>query len=185
LYSTARIAPAWSAQEVRVETAIGLLQEERTALAPNQVAHPELDASLLRLNVQPTGTLEFLLAVEVADAPIEMLAEVEAPETAVVITTGRVGLGVELEGVLVGDRDACDRILSEQRLLVGLGGENCHALSPQRLKWMKPDESLPADRCAPKLGLEAEQRVNHYIVINAGGPLGIPGALFAVTSLSS
>ncbi len=27
----------------RVETAIGLLQEEGTAFAPNEVAHPELD----------------------------------------------------------------------------------------------------------------------------------------------
>jgi hypothetical protein len=65
-----------------------------------------LNASLLRLNVQPAGAFEFLLAVEVADAPIEMLAEVEVPKSAVVVPAGCIGLRVELEGVLIGDRDA-------------------------------------------------------------------------------
>jgi hypothetical protein len=38
------------------------------------------------------GALEFFLAVEVADAPIEMLAEIKVPEASVVVTAGRIGL---------------------------------------------------------------------------------------------
>lgn len=36
----------------------------------------------------------------------------------------------------------------------------------KRLKWIKPDESLSAESCSPKLGFGAEQRVNHCIAIN-------------------
>ncbi len=78
------------------------MQEERTAFAPNQVAHPELDAALLRLNVQPAGALELFLAVEIADAAVEMLAKIEVAEAPVIVAAGRVSLGVKLEGVLVG-----------------------------------------------------------------------------------
>jgi hypothetical protein len=40
----------------------------------------------------------------------------------------------------------------------------------KRLKWIKPDESLSAESCSPKLGFEAEQRVNHCIAINQEPP---------------
>jgi hypothetical protein len=33
----------------------------------------------------------------------------------------------------------------------------------KRLKWIKPDESLSAGGCSPKLGFGAEQRVNQGI----------------------
>ena len=40
----------------------------------------------------------------------------------------------------------------------------------KRLKWIKPDESLSVETSWPKLGFGAEQRVNHFIVINPGAP---------------
>ncbi|MFN3577628.1 MAG: hypothetical protein ACK4TJ_11700 [Tabrizicola sp.] len=41
----------------------------------------------------------------------------------------------------------------------------------KRLKWIKPDESLSAERCSPKLGVGAEQRVNQGIAINPETPM--------------
>lgn len=46
-----------------------------------------------------------------------MLAKVEGAETTIVVTDGRVGLRLELEGVLIRHRDARYRIVAEQRLL--------------------------------------------------------------------
>jgi hypothetical protein len=36
---------------------------------------------------------------------------------------------------------------------------------------MKPDESLAAERCSPKLGFAAEQRLNRIIAINPETPM--------------
>ena len=41
----------------------------------------------------------------------------------------------------------------------------------KRLKWIKPDESLSAGECPPKLGFGAEQRVNQGIAINLETPM--------------
>lgn len=57
------------AQEVRVETPVRLLQEERAALAPDQVSDPEPDAPLLCLRVQPARALELFLAVKAPMRP--------------------------------------------------------------------------------------------------------------------
>ena len=104
-------------QEIRIEAAICLLEKERTTFTPDEIAHPKLDALLLSLYVQPTGTLELLLAVEVADSTIEVLAEIEVSEAAVVITAGRVGMRMELKGVLICHCDSRFHVFAEQRPL--------------------------------------------------------------------
>ena len=79
------VSPRQLAKKVRVETALGLLQEKRTAFAPNEIAHPEVDTSLLRLNIQPAGAFKFFFAVEIADAAIEVLPELKMSKAPVVI----------------------------------------------------------------------------------------------------
>ena len=61
-------------QKIRVEAPVGFLQEEGTAFASDKIAHPELDTTLLCLNVQPAGALEFFLAVEIAEAAVAQSA---------------------------------------------------------------------------------------------------------------
>jgi hypothetical protein len=41
----------------------------------------------------------------------------------------------------------------------------------KRLKLIKPDKSLSAEGCSPKLGFGAEQRVNRCIAINPETPM--------------
>lgn len=93
------------AQKVGVKAPVGLLQEERAAFLAYEVAHPELHSPGLRPSVQLASTLEFFLAVEVADAAVIVLAKVEHAKATVVITAGRIALRVERKGVVVADRD--------------------------------------------------------------------------------
>lgn len=55
---------------------------------------------LLYLDVQAAGALEFLLAAELADAPVAVLTEVEESEATAVVAAGCVALCVKHAGVL-------------------------------------------------------------------------------------
>ena len=94
------------AQEIRVKAAIGFLQEKRAPFPAYEISHPEVDAPQLRLHVKPARALELLLAVEVTDAPIKVLAELEMPKAAVIVVVRRVGLPVKLECELIAHRNA-------------------------------------------------------------------------------
>jgi hypothetical protein len=108
------------AEEIRVKAAIGFLQEKRAAFAAHQVAHPEFAPALLRLNVQPAGALEFLAAIELADTPAKMLAEIEAAKAAIVIPARRVAVRVKIEGIFRVDRNTLLNRIIEKGFLPGL-----------------------------------------------------------------
>jgi hypothetical protein len=74
----------------------------------------------LRLNVQPAGALEFLTAIKIPDAPVKMLAEIEAAKAAIVIPARRVAMRVKIEGIFRVDRNTLLNRLIEKGFLPGL-----------------------------------------------------------------
>ena len=111
------------ADEIRVEAAIGLLQEEGAAAAIDQIANPEADTPCLRQHVQLHGAFELFPAVEVADAPMKVLAEIPAAvfaPTRVVVAGWRVALRIELEQEAIVHRYPPFTSFPEQGLLVGM-----------------------------------------------------------------
>ena len=81
-----------------------------------------LDAPLLRQHVQLDRALEFFLAVEVADASIEMLTKIPRPmlaSTTVVFAAGRIGLRMKLEGKRIAEIFAGALIDNQRVIAVG------------------------------------------------------------------
>lgn len=113
------------AEEVRVEAPIRLLQEERAALPSHEVAHPEADPPFLRLGIQPASTLEFLTAVEVAQAAVVVLSEVEVTESPIIVAAGSISVRVELKHIEVADRHMLSLVPAKQRLLEARTHSRC------------------------------------------------------------